>query len=208
VQPLGILGGTFDPIHYGHLRPADEVRRRVGLAQVHLIPANQPPHRAAPRVSAMHRLRMVELAVAEFPELVADGRELARPGPSYTVDTLRALRTEVGDRPLCLLIGADTFMDLESWHEWQAIPELAHLLVMQRPAYAMDVWPAWAKARRRDEPATLSTCPAGIVQWVAVSPVDISATAVRARLRRGESVGDDVPVPVIEYIRTHDLYSA
>jgi len=156
----------------------------------------------------MHRLRMVELAVAEFPELVADGRELARPGPSYTVDTLRALRTEVGDCPLCLLIGVDAFLDLESWHEWQAIPELAHLLVVQRPAYAMDVWPAWAKARRRDEPVALSTCPAGIVQWVAVSPVDISATAVRERLRRGEPVGNDVPAPVLEYIRIHGLYTA
>jgi len=207
VQPIGILGGTFDPIHYGHLRPADQVRRVVHLGEVRLVPANQPPHRAAPQVSAAHRLRMAELAVAEFPGFVVDGRELKRPGPSYTVDTLRSLRAEFGAQPLCLLLGADAFRDLETWHEWPELPELAHLLVMQRPGYAMKAWPAWAQARRHDDPGALTTRPAGFVHFVGVTPVDVSATRVRERLRRGESIADDVPAPVIDYIRTHHLYA-
>jgi len=207
VQPIGILGGTFDPIHYGHLRPADEVRRAVGLAEVRLIPANKPPHRALPQSSATHRLRMVELATAEFPGLVVDRREVDRPGPSFTVDTLRSLRAEFGERPLCLLLGVDTFRDLETWHEWRLLPELAHLLIMRRPGYALNTWPVWAEARRSDDPAVLASQPAGIVQFVPVTPVDVSATRVRERLHRGQSVADAVPAVVNDYIRTHHLYA-
>ena len=206
MQPIGILGGTFDPVHYGHLHPADEVRRALDLAEVRLIPAGTPPHRATPNVAATHRLCMVELAVREFPKLVADGRELDRPGPSYTVDTLKSIRDEIGNGSLCLLVGADVFLQIETWHAWRQLPELAHLVVLRRPDVAVDNWPDWAEARRCDDPSALAAQPSGFVHFAAITPVDISATRIRDRLRRGEPIDAQVPAPVIEYIHSHQLY--
>jgi nicotinate-nucleotide adenylyltransferase len=207
VQSIGILGGTFDPIHYGHLRPADAVRQRLGLAEVRLLPAGKPPHRGHPETSATHRLRMVELAVAEFPGLVADGCELKRPGPSYTVDTLRVLRDELGSQPLCLLMGSDAFIELESWHEWEQLPELAHLIVMERPGYVAGTWPVWAEARRCRNEAAIHEKSAGCVHLVPVPQLDLSATRVRESLRLQQSVEKMLPLAVIDYIHTHHLYS-
>ncbi|HMA11917.1 MAG TPA: nicotinate (nicotinamide) nucleotide adenylyltransferase, partial [Steroidobacteraceae bacterium] len=125
MQPIGIFGGTFDPIHFGHLRLAEEMAEAIGLDRVLFIPAGQPPHRGAPRTAAAHRLEMVRRAVAGNPRFEADAREVNRLRPSYTVDTLNELRAELGnERPLWLLLGADAFLGLPSWHEWRRLFEL------------------------------------------------------------------------------------
>src|SRR5687767_2659000 len=117
--PIGILGGTFDPVHYGHLRLAQEIGERLHLAEVRLIPAGTPPHRTAPQVSAAQRLEMVRLAAAGNPLLAVDDREVRRTDPGYTVDTLSEIRREAGaTRPVCVLLGADAFLDLATWHRW------------------------------------------------------------------------------------------
>lgn len=206
---LGILGGTFDPIHYGHLRPAQEVLRALGLSEIRFVPAANPPHRPPPVAGAAQRLRMVELAVAEFPGFRSDDRELRRGGPSYTVLTLEALRAERGGRPLCLLMGTDAFLDLETWHQWQRLPELAHLIVMQRPGWTMpEVPPAWAGPRIARDAAALQRASAGRIYFQTVTPQDISATRLREAIHRGESVEGFVPPAVWDYIRTNCLYLA
>ena len=131
--PLAILGGTFDPVHYGHLRAADEVRKALDLPAVRLVPAALPPHREAPLTAARDRVAMLDLAVREFPGLVVDTREIARGGKSYTVDTLRELRSEQPGMPLLLVVGADAFQGLSTWHEWRSIFDLAHVVVVPRP---------------------------------------------------------------------------
>jgi nicotinate-nucleotide adenylyltransferase len=205
-KPVGVLGGTFDPIHYGHLRPAQEAMAKLGLAELRLMPAFAPPHRAAPVASPAQRLHMVELAIAGLPGLRADDRELRRGGPSYTVLTLQELRAELGTTPLCLLIGTDQLRGFETWFHWQEIPRLAHLVVLERPGSAGGDWPAWVQERRTDDLAALQRAPAGALAFLAVTPQDISSTGIRARLARGESVAGLVPEAVREYIDIHAIY--
>lgn len=208
-KPLGILGGTFDPIHYGHLRPAQEVLRALDLSEIRIIPAANPPHRRAPLATAEQRLRMAELAVAEFPGLRVDDRELRRGGPSYTVLTLESLRRELGAQPLCLLLGVDAFEGIETWHQWQRLPELAHFVVMTRPGWpppAADVLPSWARGRLARVPDDLAQAGAGKIYFQAVTPQDISATRIREAIARGEPVDGLLPPAVLEYLRANRIY--
>src|SRR5512134_2343329 len=134
--PVGILGGTFDPIHYGHLRFAIEAAEACALADLRLVPAGTPPHRAPPVAPARHRLQMARLAAAGCPRLVVDEREASKQAPCYTVETLEQFRAELGrDVPLCLLVGMDQFLDLAAWHRWRELFGLAHLIVAARPGY-------------------------------------------------------------------------
>ena len=136
MRPIGIFGGTFDPIHYGHLRTALELKERLEFAAVHFVPVANPPHRSAPLNDGKLRLRMVEAAIRGEPGFVADDRELKRPGLSYTVDTLASFRAELGaDRPLCLLLGMDAFLGLPQWHRWRELLDLAHVVVAHRPGW-------------------------------------------------------------------------
>ena len=149
-----ILGGTFDPVHFGHLRPALEVQEALEIPRVHLVPCRLPPHRDLPQASPQQRLELLQLAVAKEPALAIDTRELDRSGPSYMVDTLASLRAERGQQPLCLALGMDALLGLESWYHWRDIAELCHLVVMQRPG---ERWPfrrhrsgnCWRMARIR-----------------------------------------------------------
>lgn len=208
---IGVFGGTFDPIHYGHLRPAAEVMAAFGLAQVRFIPAGQPPHRPPPLASAEHRLRMVQAAVADYPGFTVDDRELRRPGPSYTVDTLESLRAELGEAPLCLIIGLDMFAHLDRWHRAPALTQLAHLIVMQRPGLDFETLcrtlPAWAQPRAGGA-ATLTAAPAGAVVFAPVTPQPISASALRADIAQGRSVDGRMPEAVARYIRENRLYAS
>jgi len=206
---IGILGGTFDPIHYGHLRPAQEVQRALALAEVRVIPAAQPPHRMPPVATMAQRLRMVELACAEFPGFHADDCEIRRGGPSYTVLTLDALRAETGNRPLCLLMGADAFEGLETWHQWRRIPELAHVVVMTRPGWTIPhekELPPWVRGRVCREVRDLAQTPAGKIFYQAVTPQDISATRLRAAIGRGEPIQGWLSPAVWEYINVNGIY--
>lgn len=208
-KPLGILGGTFDPIHYGHLRPAQEVLRALDLAEVRIIPAANPPHRQAPRATAEQRLRMAELAVAEFSGLRVDDREIKRGGPSYTVLTLESLRREMGAQSLCLLLGMDAFEDIETWHQWQRLPELAHFVVMTRPGWPMPAaaaLPPWARGRLARAPGELTQAGAGRIYFQAVTPQDISATRIREAIARGEAVDGLLPSAVLDYVRANRIY--
>ena len=212
-RPIGILGGTFDPIHYGHLRLAEELSERLELGQVRFIPARVPPHRAAPSVTAEHRLEMVRLALASNPRFVLDDRECRREGPSYSVDTLRALRAEVGTaQSICLLMGVDAYLGLASWSRWQQLYTLAHLVVAQRPGFALDP-DALPDALGREttsrlchDVGALRGRAVGCVLAVDIPPLAISATAIRGALASGRSVRYLLPEEVLDYIDRHRLY--
>jgi nicotinate-nucleotide adenylyltransferase len=208
-KALGILGGTFDPIHYGHLCPAQEVLRALDLEEIRVIPAANPPHRRPPVATPEQRLRMVELAVAGVPGFTVDDREFRRGGPSYTVLTLESLRREFGERPLCLLMGLDAFEGIETWHQWQRLPELAHFIVMTRPGWELPAGerlPAWARDRVVRETAKLTQTSSGKIYFQAVTPQDISATRIREALARDETVKVWLPSAVLEYIRANHVY--
>jgi nicotinate-nucleotide adenylyltransferase len=187
-RPIALLGGTFDPVHLGHLRAAWEAAEALD-AEVFLMPANVPPHRAQPVASAAQRVALLRAALAGQQRLLLDERELRRSGPSYTVDTLRELRNEVGaHRPLVLLLGADAFAGLPTWHAWRELFQQAHIVVMTRPGHPCE-WVAeleveW-QARRSDDALDLRTRAAGRIHALAITPLEISATAVRAQLAAG-----------------------
>ncbi|PKO72161.1 MAG: nicotinic acid mononucleotide adenylyltransferase [Betaproteobacteria bacterium HGW-Betaproteobacteria-17] len=212
MQPIGVFGGTFDPIHYGHLRLAEEMAEALGLVRVLFIPAGQPPHRGAPRTAAHHRLEMVRRAIAGNPLFSVDPREVESPRPSYTVDTLTALRAELGfEQPLWLLLGADAFLVLPTWHEWQQLFVLAHIAVAARPGAQLlqsDVMPESLKnevAQRQLTDGPVSG-PAGSVLLRHMTPLAISATAIRETLARHGSARYLLPDAVLDYIDEHQLY--
>ena len=206
---IGLLGGTFDPVHFGHLRPALEVRQQLGLDEVRFIPCRVPPHRDAPAASADLRLRMLQAALAGTPGFTADERELRREGPSYMVDTLRSLRAELGAMPLDLILGADAFAGIDTWHQWREIPELCHLVVMQRPGWDVPVAGeagALVRGRLAREPQALRAQPAGLVYFCAVTALDISATRIRELLSQGLSPRYLLPDAVLEIIEAERIY--
>ena len=164
MRPIGIFGGTFDPIHYGHLRTALELKTLLDLERVHIVPCADPPHRTAPMSDGALRLRMVQAAIRDEPGFVADDRELKRAGVSYTIDTLASFRAELPGRSLCLLLGMDAFLSLPQWHRWQDLLELAHLVVAHRPGWLAPqtgTLGALLRARRSLVPEDLRSAPAG-----------------------------------------------
>lgn len=208
---LALMGGTFDPVHIGHLRAALEAARVLD-ATVRLMPAQVPPHRPQPLASSAQRLRMLEIAVAGITELQVDARELARTGPSFSVDTLLGLRAEFGDaRPLALIVGADAFAGLPTWSRWLQLFELAHIVVLNRPGAATSAdWSAEVRAqvewRRCLNAAQLRTTAAGKVFALTITPLAISATAVRDSFARGETPHWLIPPEVLAYIEREGLY--
>jgi nicotinate-nucleotide adenylyltransferase len=214
--PLAVLGGTFDPVHFGHLRLAADVRDALALPEVRLIPAGDPPHRRPPHAPARDRVAMLALAVRDSPGLVVDTREIDRGGKSYTVDTLAGLRREMPQRPIGLIVGADAFRGLPTWHRWRDLFDLAHLIVVPRPGIAIDVALPAALARewhvrKRDDPNALRFAPAGTIYVQPVSPHAISSSQVRAALASGGTRSVEIagllPAAVLAYIESHGLYS-
>lgn len=206
-----MLGGTFDPVHLGHLRSAVEVREALGLDRLHMIPAPQPPLRQAPQVSPAQRFELLKLGIADTPGIIADDRELRRSGPSYSVETLAELRSEYGqDVPLTMVIGFDAFLKLTQWHKVGDIFALAHLVIIDRPGYQMP-WPQPLKElvgnRGVDSVAALMQSPSGGVLTLTLpSMMSISATYVRARLKAGESVRYLLPEAVEKTILQQGFY--
>ncbi|HTP94339.1 MAG TPA: nicotinate-nucleotide adenylyltransferase [Burkholderiales bacterium] len=212
--PIGLLGGTFDPVHYGHLRLAEEAAECCGLDELRLIPSGTPPLRAAPHAAASHRLAMLRLALTGNSRLAIDEREIRRTDTCYTVDTLAALRAELGDtRPLALIVGFDQLLRLPDWDRWQRLFDLAHLAVATRPGFALDpgAAPAALRAelarRETDRADALRESAAGRICRFDMTALDISASQVRARLAAGTSVRYLLPDAVIDYIRANGLYS-
>ena len=187
---LGVLGGTFDPVHYGHLRAADAVRRALDLDAVRIVPVGDPPHRAAPVATASQRVAMIDLALPEFPGLVLDTREVARTGKSYTVLTLEELRREAPQRGLALIVGMDAFAGLPTWHRWRELFDLAHVVVVTRPqadlgdALSGPLAEEWAR-RHTEDRRRLESSPAGAIFALPIPPQPISASADPPRARRG-----------------------
>ncbi len=187
MKPLALFGGTFDPVHLGHLSVAWEAAELLD-AEVRLMPAKVPPHRHAPLATAEQRVAMLHAALQKQDRLTVDTRELRREGPSYTYDTLRELRVEEGARPLVLLLGADAFAGLPTWHRWRELFDVAHLGVLSRPGVEVELpHTLWAEidARRTHDVAQLRTQPAGKVIELAVTPLEISATRIRELLAAG-----------------------
>lgn len=211
--PLGLFGGTFDPIHYGHLRLAETAREALGLARVRLIPAGQPPHRAAPGASGQHRLAMARLATADNPAFEIDPAEVEAEQASFTILTLERLRAALGpERPLVLLLGLDAFLGLPSWRRWEALFECAHIAVANRPGYSLEHSalppPLAAQLAARQATATdLTGSPAGRIVPFSMTPLAISATDIRNRAAAGSSLRYLLPPPVLDYISLHQLYS-
>lgn len=188
MKPLGIFGGMFDPVHFGHLRAAFEVHQALGLERVHLIPASDPPHRDHPVADGRLRLAMLRAAIAEAPWFEADGRELERSGRSYTVLTLEEFRRERGEQPLVLIVGLDAFLGLTSWHRWQELLELAHLAVVPRPGGLLPVAGTLADlldSRRAAAAEAFATSPAGRIYVHQGAQLDVSSSGLRATLEAG-----------------------
>ena len=208
---IGLLGGTFNPVHIAHLRAALEVVDFMALDELRLVPSARPPHREAPQVSAEQRLAMVELAVADEPRLCVDDRELRRDKPSYSIDTLESLRGELAaDDQLFLILGWDAFCGLPGWHRWQDLLLHAHILVLQRPDADSDAPQALRDllaARSVSDPLTLKG-PGGQISFIWQAPLAVSATQIRTLLGRGTSVRFLVPDAVLAYIHAHGLYRA
>lgn len=207
-----LFGGTFDPIHFGHLHPVEALAHQVGLQQVTLLPNNVPPHRPQPEASATQRVAMVKLAIADRPLFRLDPRELQRSAPSWTVETLAELRQERGSQqPLAFIIGQDSLLTLHKWHRWQDLLSLCHLLVCKRPGYpaAMetDEMQQWLNNHLAPDAHALHHQPAGSIFLADTPLVSISATEIRQRRHLGESCDDLLPAAVSAYIDREGLYS-
>ena len=186
---IGVLGGTFDPVHFGHLRPALEVMQAVGLDQLRFLPNSIPPHRETPWLNVEKRLELLKTAIDDQPGFELDERELQREGHSYMVDTLESLRVDFPADSVCLVLGMDAFLGLQQWHQWQRIPEMCHLIVTSRPGFEM------SGDFLQQLPATLATTASGLSEEAAgrillqsVTQLDISASHIRAMLAKGQSV--------------------
>jgi len=207
------MGGTFDPVHLGHLRLAEEAADELGLARVRWIPSGSPGHRAAPGTPAHHRLEMVKLAVGENPRFVVDDAEALGGTAQFTIDTLRRLRAELGAAvPLVLIIGADQLHKLDTWRDWRELFGRAHFAVGARPGYALapDSLPAAVAAEwraRAGDATALRASPAGRIATFSMTALAVSASDIRRRLAAGASARYLLPPEVLAYIQKHELYS-
>lgn len=200
---IGFFGGTFDPVHNGHICAARAAAAALGC-KVRMVLAARPPHRPPPRASAGQRWALLKLACAAHPELLADGSELRRKGPSYTVDTLKAARSRRGAEPLCWIVGTDAFNDLQSWRQWRTVLRLAHVVLLPRAGVALGPV-ALGLCRRRQ--GGLSGAPAGGVLLLERAVPPVSASAVRRAVAAGAEVAHLLPDCVHAYIRRHGIYS-
>ncbi len=205
---IGIYGGTFDPVHNGHLRSATELLNAFDLSEIRLIPCGQPPHRDTPMTSGVHRAKMLELAVQDRSQWVVDHREIERPGYSYMVDTLKSLKTDFPHETLLLAIGADAFCHFTRWHQWQQIFSYAHVLVMTRPGYTFPELEPFLLSKKTEVWHSLKEQEAGSLLFYTVTILDISASHIRQLIQQGQRADFLLPDAVLEYIHFHRLYCA
>lgn len=208
-KKIGIFGGTFDPVHIGHLRLALELKQQLGLDEMRLVPCHKPPHRNAPQVSSAQRAEMLRIALQDCPELLLDERELQRDKPSYTYDTLTELRAELGsDVSLVLCMGEDAFAGLASWYCWQELIHLAHIVVIARPGWQVadsgDVHDLLLKQHR--DVKSIDYEPAGAIVLQSPRLLPVSATEIREQIHAGASAQFLVPESVWKYITAKGLY--
>jgi nicotinate-nucleotide adenylyltransferase len=207
---VAIMGGTFDPIHNGHLRTAVEVLDRYQYSELRLIPCFQPVHKGRPSVSPQQRLEMAKLAISGDARLRVDSREMDREGPSYSVDTLRDIRSEIGpNESLIMVLGMDSFLSLPTWLNWQQLIQYSHLLVVSRPGWEPNLiseLSAFCENYRAASSHELQCAPSGRVWFETLTPLGISSSMIRALARKNESIAYLLPEPVQKYIEQHQLY--
>jgi nicotinate-nucleotide adenylyltransferase len=210
---IGIFGGTFDPVHYGHIKPALSVKQALNLSQIRFIPNRLPPHRAKPWLSVEQRLVLLKSALQEYPEAIVDERELQRKGPSYMVDTLASLKQDFSEEGLCLIIGMDVFFGLTSWYQWRSIFDFCHLVVTTRPGFdqgkMLDQNTEKLEAKDKDflvrkittDVSELTSQAAGRILLQSVPQLDISSTRIRQKCLNDEDVSDYMPAVVTQQLR-------
>jgi nicotinate-nucleotide adenylyltransferase len=209
-QAIGILGGTFDPIHFGHLRTALELHQALDLAEVRFIPCYQPVHRKQPIASPEQRLAMVRCALQDEPALTVDNCEIERKSPSYSIETLEILREKFPQTPLCLIMGIDAFLGFPSWHRYEEILKLAHLVIAHRPQYhipSSGITTILLKERLKHNPIALHEALGGHIVLHPVTPLEISATDIRKQISTGRNPRYLLPNNVYKYIQQHGVYS-
>jgi nicotinate-nucleotide adenylyltransferase len=209
-KPIGILGGTFDPIHFGHLRTALELYQALDLAEVRMIPCYQPMHRKQPIASPEQRLAMVKCAVESEPAFTVDACEIERKGPSYTIDTLEILRKQMPNTPLCLIMGIDALIGFSSWHRYKEILMIAHLVIAHRPNYQLPTHGSVAELLKAHVTKTANTLHQHLNGHILLHPVtalEISASDIRKQINTGKSVHYLMPSRVHRYIQEHGIYS-
>ena len=207
---VALFGGTFNPVHHGHLRIAIELAELLEVNALRMIPCALPPHREALAVSAQQRMSMLQAAISKHPRLVADDIELRRDGPSYTIDTLRQIRAEIGSQmPLYLCLGIDVLNSLDSWHQWQQLTDYCHLIISARPEYRLPEHSAlaeWINQHRCGNLEQLKQTSAGKLYVCGTSLLAISSTDIRDRISRGDAIDFLTPAAVVNYIQQHHLY--
>lgn len=211
MQPIGLFGGTFDPLHYGHLRTAFELWQALKLSEVRFMPTGSPPHREQPHASAQLRLQMVKAAIADQPAFVVDDREVRRTGVSYSVDTLTEVRGEYPQRSLCLLLGMDAFLGLPNWHRWRDLLDLAHIIVAHRPGWRAPTMGPLGEVmvdRGTGSVHDLHEQRAGRIYVHAVTQLEISSTELRQLISQGRDPRYIVPEEVRRIIRETRCYAA
>ena len=212
---VGIFGGTFDPIHYGHLRVAEEIVETVGLQKMYFVPAGMPRLRHSPVASPQHRVEIVRLAIQKNPDFVLDEREIYRDGVSYSIDTVREFKQEFGEEVrLCFILGADAFIKLPEWNNWKELFNLCHFIVSSRPGYSLTLIKELLSKELREECSqrwvsnteSLRKDTSGLIFIASTTMLDISATSIRAHIAAGRSVRHLVPSVTVNYISENKLY--
>lgn len=213
---IGVFGGTFDPIHYGHLRIAEEIAEMIGLREIRFIPAGSPRLRSTPAASQHHRAAMVRLAIRRNSRFILDERETRRPGVSHTVDSLREIKQELGENViLCFVTGADAFMKLAAWHSWRELFGLCHFIIAARPGQMLTIRHDALPQELEDECRqrwvssidSLKNASSGLIFIAPTTLLDISATSIRARVAAGKSIRYLIPETILDYIAANHLYS-
>ena len=211
---VGILGGTFNPIHYGHLRMAQELAAALYFDELRFIPSANPPHKVAPEVNTKHRAVMVKIAIADNPLFKFDDSELLRKGASYTIDTLISLREELGENAaLCLIMGSDAFIKLDTWHRWQELLNFCHIALVQRPNFSAEhaklpeILETFLHTHYTENASDLSAKNAGFIHMQQITALDISSTKIREMLKNGQMPRYLMPDAVLDYINEARLYA-
>lgn len=204
---IGLFGGTFDPVHFGHLRPAVELAETFGLDMLYMLPNHKPAHRGPTSASTAHRIAMLQLAIANTQRLAVDPREALRDTASYTIDTLREIRIEQPQAALVFFMGLDAFAKFDTWNNWQGILEMANLVVIRRPSATHSAFSAQLlETQRKTISTSIADARCGVIEECDVTQLAISATDVRKRINNALTVRFLLPEAVSEYIVTHSLY--
>ncbi len=210
---IGIFGGTFDPVHLGHIKPALDVKQSLGLEELRFIPCSIPAHRAAPIATVEQRLAMLHAAIDGHENCIIDERELNRQGVSYMVDTLQSLQHDLSGKRFCLIIGMDAFLGLNQWYQWQRLFDLANCVVTYRPGFELDLAQLPAdlfnevKQRQVDSVKVFIEKQQGAILFMPVTQLDISATDIRQRVKHEKSIEEFVPPAVNNVIQQQQIYA-